>query len=90
MKQVTAIFRPIRLEAVEQALQGMERITEIVKSMKNFAYRDANSEKKPQDLNQAIKATTVVATNEWKYHADLQIDLDPDLHSRQFQLFLMR
>jgi signal transduction histidine kinase len=66
-------------EAVAQALQGMERITEIVKSMKNFAYRDASSEKKPQDLNQAIKATTVVATNEWKYHADLQMDLDPNL-----------
>ena len=66
-------------EAVEQALQGMERITDIVKSMKNFAYRDATSEKKPQDLNQAIKATIVVATNEWKYQADLQTDLDANL-----------
>tara|TARA_Y100000588_G_scaffold436_1_gene536 strand:- start:1088 stop:2920 length:1833 start_codon:yes stop_codon:yes gene_type:complete len=66
-------------EAVDQALQGMERITSIVKSMKNFAYRDANSEKKPQDLNQAIQATIVVATNEWKYHAELQTDLDPNL-----------
>ena len=47
--------------------------------MKNFAYRDANSEKKPQDLNQAIQATIVVATNEWKYHAELQTDLDPNL-----------
>jgi signal transduction histidine kinase len=65
--------------AVDQALQGMERITSIVKSMKNFAYRDATSEKKPQDLNQAINATIVVATAEWKYHADLEIDLDPDL-----------
>ncbi|MFP6855230.1 MAG: ATP-binding protein, partial [Opitutales bacterium] len=65
--------------AVEQALQGMERITSIVKSMKNFAYRDATSEKKPQDLNQAIQATIVVATNEWKYHADLQTELDPNL-----------
>ena len=65
--------------AVEQALQGMERITDIVKSMKNFAYRDATAVKKPQDLNQAIKATIVVATNEWKYHADLQTDLDTDL-----------
>ena len=66
-------------EAVEQALQGMERITSIVKSMKNFAYRDAASEKKPQDLNQAIQATIVVATNEWKYHAELQTDLDSNL-----------
>ena len=66
-------------EAVEQALQGMERITEIVKSMKNFAYRDAASEKKPQNLNQGIRATSVVATNEWKYHAELELDLDLNL-----------
>jgi two-component system, NtrC family, sensor kinase len=44
--------------------------------MKNFAYRDANSEKKSNDLNQAIRATSVVATNEWKYHAELQLKLD--------------
>jgi signal transduction histidine kinase len=65
--------------SVEQALEGMERITTIVKSMKNFAYRDAASEKKPQNLNQAIEATAVVATNEWKYHAELKTDLDPNL-----------
>ena len=65
--------------SVEQALQGMERITTIVKSMKNFAYRDAASEKRPQNLNQAIEATAVVATNEWKYHAELKTDLDSNL-----------
>lgn len=65
--------------SVEQALQGMERITTIVKSMKTFAYRDAASEKRPQNLNQAIEATAVVATNEWKYHAELKTDLDPNL-----------
>ena len=63
-------------ESVEQALQGMERITTIVKSMKNFAYRDAASDKKPHNLNQAIRATSVVATNEWKYLAELELDLD--------------
>ena len=67
--------------AVDEALQGMERITTIVKSMKNFAYRDAASEKKPQNLNQAIEATIVVASNEWKYCADMQTDLDPNLPS---------
>ncbi|MBO94122.1 MAG: histidine kinase, partial [Opitutales bacterium] len=67
--------------AVDEALQGMERITTIVKSMKNFAYRDAASEKKPQNLNQAIETTIVVASNEWKYCADMQTDLDPNLPS---------
>ncbi len=66
-------------QAVEQASEGIGRITTIVKSMKNFAYRDATSEKKPNDLNQAIRSTSVVATNEWKYHADLQLDFDESL-----------
>ena len=66
-------------QAVEQASEGIDRITTIVKSMKNFAYRDANSEKKSNDLNQAIRATSVVATNEWKYHAELQMKLDETL-----------
>ena len=66
-------------EAVQQAQEGISRITTIVKSMKNFAYRDAESAKKPNDLNQAIKSTIVVATNEWKYHAEVITDLDDNL-----------
>ena len=65
--------------AVAQAKEGISRITTIVKSMKNFAYRDAESAKKPNDLNQAIQSTTVVATNEWKYHAELKLELDETL-----------
>jgi signal transduction histidine kinase len=66
-------------EAVDQAKEGISRITTIVKSMKNFAYKDAESAKKPSDLNQAIQSTIVVATNEWKYHAELQLNLDENL-----------
>ena len=66
-------------EAVQQAEEGISRITTIVKSMKNFAYRDAESAKKPNDLNQAIKSTIVVATNEWKYHAEVITGLDESL-----------
>ena len=47
--------------------------------MKNFAYKDAQSAKKPSDLNQAIRSTVVVATNEWKYHAELNMALDESL-----------
>ena len=66
-------------EAAEQAKEGISRITTIVKSMKNFAYRDAESAKKPNDLNQAIESTIVVATNEWKYHAEIKKELDENL-----------
>ena len=66
-------------EAVQQAKEGISRITTIVKSMKNFAYRDAESAKKPNDLNQAIQSTIVVATTEWKYHAEVVTNLDETL-----------
>ena len=66
-------------EAATQAAEGISRITTIVKSMKNFAYRDAASAKRPNELNQAIRSTIVVATNEWKYHAELDLDLDEGL-----------
>ena len=66
-------------EAVDQAKEGNSRITTIVKSMKNFAYKDAESAKRPSDLNQAIQSTIVVATNEWKYHAELKLELDENL-----------
>jgi len=66
-------------EAATQAAEGISRITTIVKSMKNFAYRDAASAKRPNELNQAIRSTIVVATNEWKYHAELDLDLDESL-----------
>ena len=72
-------FKENALEAVEQAAEGISRITTIVKSMKNFAYRDAESAKRNNDLNQAIRSTVVVATNEWKYHAELDLRLQKDL-----------
>jgi signal transduction histidine kinase len=72
-------FKENAPEAVDQAAEGISRITTIVKSMKNFAYRDAESEKRNNDLNQAIRSTVVVATNEWKYHAELDLHLQEDL-----------
>ena len=72
-------FKKNAPEAVEQAAEGISRITTIVKSMKNFAYRDAESAKRNNDLNQAIRSTVVVATNEWKYHAQLDLNLQEDL-----------
>jgi signal transduction histidine kinase len=31
------------------------------------------------DINRAIESTVTVATNEWKYVADVELDLDPEL-----------
>jgi PAS domain S-box-containing protein len=65
-------------QAIHQALDGVERVSRIVQSMKAFAH-PGKEEKIGVDINQAIENTIMVARNEWKYVADLIMDLDPSL-----------
>ena len=59
--------------ALEQSLDGVERIATIVRAMKSFAH-PGSDEKKPADLNQALSDAIIVATNELKYVADVVQD----------------
>jgi PAS domain S-box-containing protein len=64
-------------KAIDQALDGVTRISRIVRAMKEFSHPGGG--KGLVDLNHAIDNTVTVATNEWKYVADVEIDLDPAL-----------
>jgi len=64
--------------ALEQSSEGVARVSKIVHAMKQFADPDTK-EKAPADLNRAIESTVTVARNEWKYVADVKLDLDPEL-----------
>jgi signal transduction histidine kinase len=61
-------------KALDRALEGLERVTTIVRSMKEFAHPD-QKEMAPADLNQAISSTLVIAKNEYKYVAELHTEL---------------
>ena len=61
-------------KAVERSLEGLERVATIVRSMKEFAHPD-QKEMTAVDLNQAIQSTLVMARNEYKYVADVTVDL---------------
>jgi PAS domain S-box-containing protein len=65
-------------KAIAQTLDGVERVTRIVKAMKEFSHPGAE-ELTPTDLNHAIESTTTVSRNEWKYVADLNLDLEEGL-----------
>ncbi|MGD9849716.1 MAG: ATP-binding protein [Nitrospirales bacterium] len=65
-------------KALQQSIDGAARVAKIVHAMKDFSH-PGTTEKKPFNLNQAIESTITVARNEWKYVADLVIDLDPTL-----------
>ncbi|MBW7930374.1 MAG: PAS domain S-box protein [Gammaproteobacteria bacterium] len=63
--------------AIEQSIDGCRRITTIVQAMKEFSYPEGN--RSAADLNSAIRSTILVATNEWKYVAEVRTELDPRL-----------
>ena len=64
--------------AIAQSLEGVERVTSIVKSMKEFSH-PGTMEKTFVDLNHCISSTVTVSRNEWKYVAELETDLDAEL-----------
>lgn len=64
--------------AIDQTLDGVERVSRIVLSMKEFSHPGTDT-KTPIDINKALENTITVARNEWKYVADLETDLDPEL-----------
>ena len=65
-------------QALQETLEGVERVSKIVRAMKDFSH-PGGKEKAQADLNKAIESTVTVARNEWKYVAELKLDLDPNL-----------
>jgi PAS domain S-box len=64
--------------AIDQTLDGVKRVANIVRAMKEFSH-PGSEEMQAVDLNKAIDATVTIARNEWKYVADVSLQLDPDL-----------
>ncbi len=64
-------------KAIAQAIEGIERISKIVRALKELSH--PGLEVVPTDLNRAIESTVTVAGSEWKYVAEMILDLAPDL-----------
>jgi len=65
-------------QSLGQSLEGIARVSHIVRAMKDFSHPGTAS-KVMTDLNRVLDSTATVASNEWKYVADLRLDLDPNL-----------
>lgn len=63
--------------AIEQSLEGISRVAGIVRAMRDFSH--PATERMPHDLNRAIQSTLAVASNEWRYVAEVVTDFDPAL-----------
>jgi PAS domain S-box-containing protein len=64
--------------ALDRVVDGLARIAEIVRSMKEFSHADQD-EMSRVDLNRAIASTLVIARTEYKYVADVVTDFAKEL-----------
>lgn len=62
-------------KAFTRTFDGVERVTNIVKAMKEFAHPDAK-EQSPVDLLHALQTTLLVASNEYKYVAKVRTEFE--------------
>lgn len=69
--------------AILRTVDGVARVSKIVSAMKIFSH-PGGEEKAPADLNKAIETTLVIAANETKYVADVEVDLNqiPEVHCK--------
>ncbi|WP_419783809.1 PAS domain S-box protein [Maridesulfovibrio sp.] len=64
--------------AINESEEGLRRISEIVKSVRQLAH-PGETRKGYYSLNEIINDAVTVSANEWKYIADIELDLEPDL-----------
>jgi PAS domain S-box-containing protein len=64
--------------AIDRSLQGVERVTKIVRALKQFAH-PGSVEFAPADVNSIVENAVIMATNEWKYVADVELELSEAL-----------
>jgi PAS domain S-box-containing protein len=60
--------------SIDRALEGLDRIATIVRSIKEFAH-PPSAEQSLTDLNRAVTTTLTIARSEYKYVADVETQL---------------
>ena len=64
--------------AIDQSLDGLQRVARIVRAMREFSYQGSD-QMEAIDLNRAIETTITVAHAEWKHVAEVVTNLDVGL-----------
>lgn len=65
-------------KAITESLEGIARVSTIVSAMKDFSHPGVEA-MTIADINRILDSTATVARNEWKYVAELKLDLYPSL-----------
>ena len=59
---------------IEENMEGLARVTEIVKNLRDFARIDQKDKCAVSDLNEGLRSSLLIARNEIKYYADVKTD----------------
>lgn len=64
--------------AFEQTSEGVDRVCTIIKAMKEYSHPTSDKKTKT-DINKCIESTVIISKHTWKYHAEMILELDPEL-----------
>jgi len=67
--------------AIQQALEGVERVTEIVKAIKTFSHVGQSQKKQFINLHEALNNALIITRNSYKYIAEIEIDFSTEINS---------
>ena len=73
-KKIAYIFEDLE-PIIQESDDGLRRLGDIVKALKLFSRVDKSSELEYYDLNAGIKNTLIIAKNEIKYVAEIEVNL---------------
>ncbi|GEM_PF-779051 len=64
--------------ALDQSLDGLQQISEIVRAIKEFSH-PGQIDRQVVDINRVVENAVKVCKSEWKYTAEMQLNLDSGL-----------
>jgi PAS domain S-box-containing protein len=66
-------------KAIQQALEGVNRVTEIVKAMKTFSHVEAGQDVQAVNLHELLTNTLTISRHQYKNVANIETDFAPDV-----------
>ncbi len=83
IKEIKQLEEEIDLEFISEDIkslfkdtnEGIKRLMDIIKSLRDFARIDQVEEYSEYDINEGIKSTLILTKNEYKYYAEVKTEL---------------
>lgn len=66
-------------KAIQQSLEGVDRVAEIVKAMKTFSHMESVQSKQVINLHDALNSALTISRNSYKYFAKIETDYSPEI-----------